>query len=211
MSVVKLALNKNAEALAYARHAVESNPNSAVYTYTLGLALEATGNADAAIAAYQKSASLDRKYVRPRINLGNLYLSHNNFNEGTRYLSEAYAIEPSNFEVNNNLGAVYAKMENWTKSVEHYEKALSVDSKNPTVHLNLARAYTSAGEFAKAQNSYLAVLRLNPDNWDALYELGKTYVSMGKPDEAKKHLRDLLQRNASYGARADAERILAGL
>jgi len=79
------------------------------------------------------------------------------------------------------------------------------------VHLNLARAYTSAGELAKAQNSYQAVLRLNPDNWDAMYELGKTYVSMGRPDEAKKYLRELVQRNSSYSARADAERILAGL
>jgi len=77
--------------------------------------------------------------------------------------------------------------------------------------MNLAMAYTSAGELSKAQNHYQAVLRLNPDNWDAIYQLGITCVSMGKPDEAKKYLGDLLRRNSSYSARADAERILAGL
>ena len=40
------------KALSYARHAADSNPSSAVYAYTLGLALEATGNTDAAIAAF---------------------------------------------------------------------------------------------------------------------------------------------------------------
>jgi Tfp pilus assembly protein PilF len=95
--------------------------------------------------------------------------------------------------------------------VEHYEKALAVEANNPTVHLNLARAYTSAGDLAKAQNSYQAALRYAPNNWDALFELGKTCVSMGKPDDAKKYMSDLLQRNASYSGRAEVERILAGL
>jgi tetratricopeptide (TPR) repeat protein len=79
------------------------------------------------------------------------------------------------------------------------------------VHLNLARAYTSAGDFTNAKNSYQAVLRLTPENWDAMYELGKICVSLGMPDEAKKYLTDLLVRNTTFHARADAERILAGL
>jgi Flp pilus assembly protein TadD len=79
------------------------------------------------------------------------------------------------------------------------------------VHLNLARAYTSAGDLAKAQNSYQAVLRLTPENWDAIFELGKIYVSLGMPDEARRQLTDLLFRNTAFHAKADAERILAGL
>jgi hypothetical protein len=34
---------------------------------------------------------------------------------------------------------------------------------------------------------------------------------MGMPEEAKKYLTDLLFRNSSFHAKADAERILAGL
>ncbi|MCL2128617.1 MAG: tetratricopeptide repeat protein, partial [Treponema sp.] len=155
--------------------------------------------------------SLDPQYLRPRINLGSLYLAQGNFDEAIRCLSEAYKIEPANFEANNNLGAVYAKMENWSASVEHYERALASDSKNPTVHLNLARAYSSAGDLARAQNSYQAVLRLSPDNWEALFELGKTCVSLGMPEEAKKYLSDLLFRGGAFSGKAEAERILAGL
>jgi tetratricopeptide (TPR) repeat protein len=211
MAVVKLALRKNTEALDFAKRAVDSNPSSAVYVYTLGLAHESAGNAEVAEAAYQKAISLDSKYMRPRINLGSLYLSQGNIEEALRCLNDAFAVEPANFEVNNNLGAVYAKMENWTSSVEHYEQALAKEPNHPTVHLNLARAYTGAGNLSKAQNSYQAVLRLAPENWDALFELGKICVSLGQSNEAKKYLQDLLSRNAAYTGKADAERILAGL
>jgi tetratricopeptide (TPR) repeat protein len=211
MAVVKLGLNKNTEALSFARAAFESNRTNAVYAYTVGLACEALGDSDLAAAAYRNAASLDARYLRPRINLGSLYLARNDFDNAIFHLSEAFNIERTNFEVNNNLGAVYAKMENWRASVEHYERALAAQSNHPTVHLNLARAYTSAGDLAKAQNSYQAVLRLTPENWDAIFELGKIYVSMGMPDEAKKQLTDLLFRNSAFHAKVDAERILAGL
>jgi tetratricopeptide (TPR) repeat protein len=223
MAVVKLALNKNSEALNFARWAVEANGKSAVYAYTLGLAAEAAGGGgaigggaanggdEAAIAAYRNAASLDPRYLRPRINLGSLYLSRGMPEDALRYLNEAYRLEPANFEVNNNMGAVYAKLENWVSSVDHYERALAAEANHPTVHLNLARAYAGAGDLARAQSAYQAVLRLAPENWDALFELGKTCVSLGRPDEAKKYLRDLLKRNTAYAGRADAERILAGL
>lgn len=211
MAVVKMALNKNAEAASFARHAAESSPSSAVYAYTLGLALESVNDAAGAIAAYQRAILLDAQYLRPRINLGNLYLARDNFDEGINCLSEAFRIESANFEVNNNLGAVYAKMERWSSSIEHYERALAREPNHPIVHLNLARAYTGAGDLTKAQNSYQAVLRLNRDSWDALFELGKTCVSLGMRDDARKYLVDLLQRNPSYSGRAEAERILGGL
>jgi len=211
MAVVKLALKKNAEALSFARHAFDSNPSSAVYAYTVGLALEAMGETEPAADAYRRASLMDTQYARPRINLGKLFIERDNYNEAIRCLNEAYGIEPGNFEVNNNLGAVYAKMENWSSSVRHYERALAADSKNPTVHLNLARACTSAGDLAKARNSYQAALQLSPDNWDALFELGKICVSLGMPDDARRYLGDLLRRNASYAGKAEAERILAGL
>jgi tetratricopeptide (TPR) repeat protein len=211
MAVVKIALNKNTEAVSFAKRAADGNPSNAVYAYTLGLACEAAEDLDGAIRAYAKAASLDAKYIRPRINLGSLYLTNGLPGEALQFLSEAYRAEPANFEVNNNMGAAYARQENWTASVEHYEKALAADFHNPTVHLNLARAYVGAGDLAKAKNGYQEVLRLSPDNWEALLELGKTCIGLGDSDMAKKYLQDLLKRNPSYSGRAEAERMLAGL
>jgi len=170
MAVVKLELKKYNEALNYARLAVDSSPTTAVYVYTLGLACEESGAIDLAINAYQRASVLDPKYMRPKINLGSLYLSTGKYDEAIACLTEAYAGEPASFEVNNNLGAVYAKKENWTYSIVHYERALSARPNDPTVRFNLARAYAGAGELEKAQSAYQTLLRLVPDNWDAMFE-----------------------------------------
>jgi tetratricopeptide (TPR) repeat protein len=215
MAVVKLELKKYNEAISFAKTAVDNSPSNAVYIYTLGLACESAGHdkasKDAAITAYKKAAALDPKYIRPRINLGNIYISTGNLNEAASYLNEVYGIEPNNFEVNNNLGAVYARQENWTYSIIHYERALSAKPNDTTVRLNLSRAYAGAGDFEKAQNAYQTLLHISPDNWDAMYELGMTCLSLGKNDDAKRYLQDLIKRNPNYDGKAEAERILRTL
>jgi tetratricopeptide (TPR) repeat protein len=211
MAVVKLELRKYDEALSYAKIAVDKSPSNAVYVYTMGLACEKMGASELAISAYQRSISLDSKYMRPRINLGSIFLSAGRYDDAITCLSEAYSIEPANFEINNNLGAVYAKKENWTYSIVHYEKALTSYPNDPTVRFNLARAYAGAGEIEKAQNSYQVLLRITPDNWDAMFELGMTCVTLGQNNEAKRYLQDLISRNPNYTGKAEAERILKSL
>jgi len=211
MAIVKLELKKNTEAVNFAKTAVDLNKTNAVYVYTLGLTCETAGAIDSAISAYQLASSLDPKYLRPRINLGSLYLTSGKYNDAIRYLNEAYKVEPSNFEANNNLGAVYAKQENWTYSIIHYERALNTKPNDTTVLFNLARAYAGANELEKAMKSYQSLLHLVPDNWDAMYELGMACVSLGKSSDAKRYLNDLINRNPSYSGKAEAERILKTL
>jgi tetratricopeptide (TPR) repeat protein len=211
MAVVKIALDKGAEAVMYAKRALDKEPSSDVYAYTLGLACESSKDTDGALGAYIKAAGLNPRYVKPRVNLGRLYLENGFPQEALKNLAEAYRIEPNNFEVNNNMGAVYARLEEWASSVEHYEKALAVEINNPTVRLNLARACLGLGDLAKARDAYRETLRITPDNWDAVFELGKTCASLGEAEAAKKYLQDLLKRNPGYTAKAEAEKILAGL
>lgn len=211
MAIVKLELKKHTEAISFARLAVDGAPANAVYVYTLGLACEESGALDQAISAYQRSASLDTRYLRPRINLGSIYLARGNFSEAISRLNEALMVEPNNFEVNNNLGAVYAKMENWANSIVHYERALAARANDPVVLLNLARAYASAGNYENAQVRYQALVRSSPNNWDALFELGQTCVTLGQNDEARRYLQDLINRNPNYSNKSEAERILRSL
>jgi tetratricopeptide (TPR) repeat protein len=211
MATVKIELRKFTEAINFAKNAVDSVPSNAVYVYTLGLACEGSGANEVAITAYKTAASLDQRYIRPRINLGNLFQTAGNFNDAITYLNEAYAIEPGNFEVNNNLGAVYSKQRNWSYSIVHYERALVAMPNDAVVRFNLARAYAGAGDLEKAQSSYQAVLRLTPENWDAMFELGKTCFTLGQHSDARRYLQDLINRNPGYSGKAEAESILASL
>jgi tetratricopeptide (TPR) repeat protein len=211
MALVKLELKKYDEARSFSEKAAALAPSKALYHYTSGLSRESAGDEEGAIAAYAKAASLDRKYVRPRINLGRIFIAGGLPEQALTLLLEAYQAEPASFEVNNNLGAAYQKMEDWERSVEYYERAITVEPGNATAHLNLARAYIGAGDFNKARSQYRETLRLNPGNADALFELGKAYISLGDAAQAKQQLEVLLRTSPDYPAKAEAERILRGL
>jgi tetratricopeptide (TPR) repeat protein len=211
MAIVKLALDKTAEALSFAQRAVDKTPESAPYVYTLGQVQEGLGDWEKAAASYTKAASLDAGYVKPRINLGRLCLENGLPAEALRFLTEAYRVEPNNPDVNNNLGAVYASQERWEESLQYYERALAQDPNHSMVRLNLARAYVGAGRLDRARDTYRDFLRLEKDNWEAILELGKTCVSLGEAETARLYLQDLLKRNPSHPGSAEAERILAAL
>jgi tetratricopeptide (TPR) repeat protein len=211
MALVKLELKKYDEARSFSDKAAALAPLKALYHYTSGLARESEGDEEGAIAAYAKAASLDRKYTRPRINLGRIFIAGGLPEQALTPLLEASQAEPASFEVNNNLGAAYQKLEDWKRSVEYYEKAITAEPNNATTRLNLARAYIGAGDFDKARGQYRETLRINPDNADALFELGKAYISLGDAAQAKQQLEVLLRTSPDYPAKAEAERILRGL
>jgi len=211
MALVKIELNKLTEALDFARKAVESAPNNAIYMYTMGLVLEKSGALDPAITAYKSSASLDSRYIRPRINLGNLLVTTEKYSDAISYLNEALAVAPADYEVNKNLGTAYSKLEEWKNSIKHYEQALSARQNDITVLVDLSRAYASSGDHQKAVSSYLHVIRLQSNNWDSMFELSKVYITLGQIENAKRSLQELINRNPNYLNRTEAERILKGL
>jgi len=74
LAKVKYDLGKAAEALPFAKKAVDLSPSVSLYQYQLGLTAEKTGDVDGALLAYSKAAELDKKAVDARVNLGRLYL-----------------------------------------------------------------------------------------------------------------------------------------
>lgn len=211
MATVQLALDKPVPALDYAKKAVDSESTNAVYLYTYGLAGERNGMKDVALQQYAKSIAADPKYVKPRINLGNMYIDAKRIDDAINQLSAAYNIEKDNFEVNNNLGKAYGLKGMFDKSVDHYAKAVAKNPKDVEVRANLATSYISAGLSEKARDTYVDLLKLDPSRWDAYYELGKLYISLGDKVAAKAVFQDLLKKKPDYTRAAEVQSLLGTL
>ncbi|MBN1242599.1 MAG: tetratricopeptide repeat protein [Spirochaetales bacterium] len=209
---VELALGKNAEARDHAARAVALAPSSASYHYVLAYAKDLGGDDDGAILGYQKAASLDAKYLAPRINLGAIYLEADLVDKAMTVLLEAYNIDQKSFEANNNLGNVYGRKEIWDRSVFHYELAKALAPKDATVRLNLARAYVSWAKLAEARKAYEDLVKLAPgEPWEARHELGTVLIQLGEKAAAKAVLEELLAKNPGYAKAAEVRTALSGL
>ncbi|MBP7095380.1 MAG: tetratricopeptide repeat protein [Spirochaetia bacterium] len=209
---VENALGKHAEARDHAARAVALAPSVASYHYVLGFAKDLAGDDDGAILAYQKAASLDAKYVLPRINLGAIYLEGGLVDKAMTVLLEAYNIDQKSLEANNNLGNVYGKKEIWDRSVFHYELAKALAPKDATVRLNLARAYVSWAKLGEARKEYEDLVKLAPaEPWEARHELGTVLIQLGEKAAAKAVLEELLAKNPGYAKAAEVRTALSGL
>ncbi|TFG85468.1 MAG: tetratricopeptide repeat protein [Spirochaetales bacterium] len=211
LAKVKYDLGKYAEALPFARKAVELSPSTSIFQYQVGLCAEKTGDVDAAIISYAKSADLDRTAVDPRTNLGKIYLESGFIDKALDILDQAYRIDSKSFEANNNLGNAYKAKGVYDKSVFHYERALVLAPRDPTILLNLAKAYVLAGDLTKARDTYIELIKLDPSSWEAMHELGKVYLSLKDNAAARKVLTELVARKPDYSKRGEVDAILAGL
>jgi tetratricopeptide (TPR) repeat protein len=211
MAVVLLGLDKNGEALDFAKKAVDADGMNAVYLYTYGLAGERNGMQDVAVQQYAKSIAADPKYPKPRINLGVMYLEANRIDEALNQLNAAFNLEKDNFEANNNLGKVYGIKGAFDRSVDHYARAVKKNPKDVEVRMNLAAAYISAGLAEKARDAYVEIIKMDGAKWDAYYELGKVYVSLGDKASAKAILQELLRKKPDYPKAADARGLVDSL
>ena len=210
MASVLLELGENSRALDYAKKAAEDG-KSPVFLYTYGLAAERNGMKDVALTQYAAAIAADPKYVKPRINLGNIYLDAGRTDEALTQFTAAYGIEKDNLEVNNNLGKVYGLKGQYSQSVEHYARAVQLSPADAGIRMNLASAYVSAGLPEKARDCYLEVLQENAEYWDASFELGKIYVTLGDRAAAKSALQNLLDKNPGYPAADEVRALLMTL
>jgi len=208
MATVQLELGNNALALDYAKKAVSVEPKNSVFLYTYGLAGERNNMPDIALQQYARSIASDPKYVKPRINLGIMYLDAKRLEDALNQFVAAHTVEPDNFEVNNNLGKVYGLKKQYDKAVEFFARAVSKNPRDSNVRANLATAYISAGLIEKASDTYAELIKIDPSDWDSHYELGKLYMQLEKKSEAKSVLENLLRKKPDYEKSAEVKKLI---
>jgi len=95
----------------------------------LGVAGAQFGRYSQAEKAFNTALSLDRNYLNPRINLGNVYYMRQEFQQALKYYHGAEDIlldggrknSPSYSKVLLNISKAYYELENYDKATEYYE------------------------------------------------------------------------------------------
>jgi tetratricopeptide (TPR) repeat protein len=118
--------------------------------FELGIALEETGGASEAEAAYRQALSVDPAHVDSRVNLGRLRHAAAALAEAEALYRQAVDLAPDHAIAHFNLGVVLEDRGACDEAIEAYKRALALDPALGEAHFNLARLYEQNGDAQSA-------------------------------------------------------------
>jgi tetratricopeptide (TPR) repeat protein len=168
--------------------------SNAYYEFILGLHLEGQGNAQGAIAAYQRAEKIDPRSAEIPAALAELYARMNRSSDAIAAAERALKINQSNSEANWILGSLYARMSELPNTPDRDRRAyadkavanLEQADRNahPGVPLMLGRLYLATRQFDKATALLVPYIAEEPDQVEAISLLAEAYQETDREDDA---------------------------
>lgn len=179
----------SAPASASSEEAVERN--------SAGVKLLQEGQADAAIAEFQKSVGLDPKYFPARLNLAYAYERAGRIEEAISEYQRSIELKPGNFFAHNNLGVLYDKKGLYDEAIAEFDRALQTEPGNAMALRNLETAKKNKAVIqerdAQIQRAEKEA-QSKPNDPRASYNVARLYAAYGKKAQAQEWLSKALKQ-----------------
>jgi tetratricopeptide (TPR) repeat protein len=134
-------------------------------------------NWEQAVDYYEASIAYDRKYIKPRTKLGDMYFVMAQFRVGEDKQAE--------------------RLELARQARNHYKAAFELNRSRGDVLAKLAGAYEMAGEVADARKAFEHAIELDPNNTGIRSQYGLFLRRQGLEKEALQAFKDVTKINAS--------------
>ncbi|MEW7289199.1 tetratricopeptide repeat protein [Aquimarina sp. 2304DJ70-9] len=146
------------------------------------------------------------------MNIGNLYLTIENYKESEKYLFRALEMskliksENSIMMINNNLGILFSRRGDLDKALQHYDRALEkakeLSHKNQMIslYINTADIYLQKKDYKNGESYYGEAMKLSTEVGNFVAEtqikiaLGQVYTFRGDFSQATKYLEEGLKQ-----------------
>lgn len=102
--------------------------------------------------------------VGVRVELGNLYMDHQRWDDAIRWYREALALSPGLTNVLNELGAGLVRSGQFAEGLAAFDEVLAQDATNRNALYNRGLALRNLGRTSEAVAAWEEVLRLYPDD-----------------------------------------------
>ncbi len=128
------------------------DPLTAEEHNNLGVIYEREGKNKLALREYKRAVSLNDNLVTPLVNIGNVYLNQDNFEEAEKYYKKALRKDKYKIEAANNIASLYLETgQNYKEGIDYLLTAVEPLDAVPAYALdNLGILYIRIGEKEKA-------------------------------------------------------------
>jgi protein O-mannosyl-transferase len=193
-----LAKDKNEEAIAQYRKALEINPIYPKAWDGLGIALIATGKTEEAIVQFHKALKINPDFAEAWNNLGVALFKKGEHEEAIAKYRKALELDPDYVKARYNLGDALVQLGRLDEAITQFRKVLEATPDNAPALNNFGVALELKGQNKEAIAQFKNALAINPNYPDALCNLGAAFVKEGKLDEAITQYRNALAIDPAY-------------
>jgi len=137
-------------------------------------------DAEKAVAAAQKAASLNPNLPEVHLSLGSVYNATGKSTEAVGELKKALALASNSDEAYRRLGDAYRAGGHKPEALSAYQSAVNANPYYWSNHNTLGGAYFQFGDSEKALQEYQKVSELAPDNPIGYQNTGAVYFRLGK-------------------------------
>lgn len=156
-----------------------------------GVMLFRTGNIDAAVDKYNKAIEIDPMTIESYMNLGNLYLRTEKYQEAKNYYKKALLIEKKG-EVYFQYGNACFLNDEPHEGLEYYNLALSAGFDSDEMFFFMGMAYEHMNDDQMALRYVQKAISKNPSRPDYKVKKISILLRLDMIDEAKKGIDQLL-------------------
>jgi tetratricopeptide (TPR) repeat protein len=167
---VLLALSRPADALPVLRHSAELDGERPRVNFQLATALQATGDAAGALAAFEREIRLsDSNDVRvmARLNRAILFESARDWSGAAAEFEEVLRLEPTRLEAYGDLASLYLLAGRLDEAAQALERGLASGFRSARHHLKLGAGYDERGSRDAAAREFRKALEIDPALPDA--------------------------------------------
>ena len=116
------------------------------------------------VRALETLAARDPRNLEARIELGNVLMDHERWDEAIRWYREALALNPSQPDVLTDLGACLVHSGRPAEGLAEFDRALAIDGNHRNARFNRGVALMNMGRPAEAAAIWEDLLRRFPDD-----------------------------------------------
>jgi cytochrome c-type biogenesis protein CcmH/NrfG len=120
------------------------------------------------VSAFKTMAERETSNPVPRVQLGNLYMDAERFDEAIRWYSDALKLSPKDVNISTDLGVSFYYSNQPDRALEQFKQSLAIDPKHVKTLLNvgIVKAWGKQ-DLAGAQSAWEQVVRLAPESVEA--------------------------------------------
>jgi tetratricopeptide (TPR) repeat protein len=152
---------------------VDARSDSAWALFRVGNELEAHGDEEQAIAAYEKALAGDPALAAAHTNLGNLLFRRGQRGEARTHYEAALALDPDQPEARYNLGNLLDEVGEKELARMEWYRVITACPEFADAHFNLAVGFARQGDGGRARTHLERYLALKPDDEQALALLAR--------------------------------------